>query len=54
MKRERILILVSALSCAGMAIAYAFLPERIPLQWSLRGEVNSWGRHEQHPIDSEL
>lgn len=32
-----------ALSFVASAVSYAFLPERIPIHWNFRGEIDGWG-----------
>ncbi len=45
MKRQWLVVLacVSAASFVGIAIAFFFLPESIPIHWGVDGKVDQWG-----------
>lgn len=43
MRTDRFLTGFAAVSFAGMAAAYFFLPESVPIHWSASGEVDRWG-----------
>ncbi len=45
MKRQWLIVLVcvSAASFVGIAVAFFFLPESIPIHWGVDGKVDRWG-----------
>jgi len=42
-KTDRILIPAAALSLAGAAVAYFFLPGTVPIHWNAAGEIDGYG-----------
>lgn len=43
MKARSVIVPLSVLSSAAMALSWFFLPDRLPLHWNYAGQVDSWG-----------